>query len=223
MKRLTSATTKPFYSDLGVSEYASPGRIHEAFLNISRSHHPDLHDDAARAELFRRAKYAHDLLMDPEKRRFIDRNEGSDPNGNMDRIQAMMAIRKITQDILSTGQVDCDIVATVRSTLQQSRAKCCDQLTNTRAVIRTSERMMANIERRFKGPESIKQVMLGMLREQLGLAPTQIEQLERHIREFDCAIAMMGDCQWEMPTIVSRYGDTTFGPATISFTGLRFV
>lgn len=62
-----------FYSALGVSEDADAGTIRDAYRDRVKEHHPDVSDDAAAAERFRRLTTARDVLVDEGERARYDR------------------------------------------------------------------------------------------------------------------------------------------------------
>ncbi len=70
------------YSALGVARSASEDEIKRAYRQKAKALHPDLHPgDEGKAEAFKRATAAFDLLGDREKRRRFDRGE-IDADGN---------------------------------------------------------------------------------------------------------------------------------------------
>lgn len=64
------------YATLGVSRGASAEEIKSAYRKKAKALHPDLHPgDASKAEAFKKASAAFDILGDPEKRKRFDRGE----------------------------------------------------------------------------------------------------------------------------------------------------
>lgn len=60
------------YSVLGVSRNATEAQIKKAFRKMALKYHPDKNSDKDAAEIFRRMKEAHEILMDPQSRRDYD-------------------------------------------------------------------------------------------------------------------------------------------------------
>lgn len=65
--------TKDYYEALGVARTASEKEIQGAFRKLARKFHPDVNQNDKEAERrFKEASQAHDVLSDPEKRRYYD-------------------------------------------------------------------------------------------------------------------------------------------------------
>ena len=74
--------SKDLYKTLGVSRTASADDIRRAYKRKAKESHPDLHpDDANKAELFKSASAAYEILSDETKRGQYDRGE-IDGDGN---------------------------------------------------------------------------------------------------------------------------------------------
>jgi len=70
------------YKTLGVTRTASADEIRRAYKRMAKDTHPDLHPgDTRKAELFKRASAAYEILGDGEKRGQFDRGE-IDSDGN---------------------------------------------------------------------------------------------------------------------------------------------
>lgn len=77
-----SLMSRDLYQILGVSKSASADEIRRAYKRKAKETHPDLHpDDAAKAEIFKLASAAYEVLSDREKRGQYDRGE-IDADGN---------------------------------------------------------------------------------------------------------------------------------------------
>jgi curved DNA-binding protein len=65
---------KDYYEVLGVSRTASQKEISSAFRKLARKYHPDVNrGDKQAEERFKELSNAHEVLSDPEKRKFYDR------------------------------------------------------------------------------------------------------------------------------------------------------
>lgn len=62
-----------FYSILGVDRDASAGRVREAYRELVKEHHPDVSDDAAAPDRFKRLTTAKEVLTDADERARYDR------------------------------------------------------------------------------------------------------------------------------------------------------
>lgn len=77
-----SLMSRDLYQILGVSRSANADEIRRAYKRKAKETHPDLHpDDAAKAETFKSASAAYEVLSDPDKRGQYDRGE-IDADGN---------------------------------------------------------------------------------------------------------------------------------------------
>jgi len=74
--------SRDLYKILGISRTASEDEIRRAYKRKAKESHPDLHpDDAAKAETFKAASAAYEILGDSKKRSQYDRGE-IDADGN---------------------------------------------------------------------------------------------------------------------------------------------
>lgn len=74
--------SRDLYQTLGVTRTASDDEIRRAYKKKAKDSHPDLHPgDAAKAEAFKRASAAYEILSDKSKRGQYDRGE-IDADGN---------------------------------------------------------------------------------------------------------------------------------------------
>ncbi len=74
--------SRDLYAVLGVPRTASSEEIRSAYKRNAKDYHPDLHpDDASKAEKFKRASAAYEILGDTTKRAQYDRGE-IDSDGN---------------------------------------------------------------------------------------------------------------------------------------------
>lgn len=68
---------RDYYGILGVSKDASEAEIKKAYRKLARKYHPDVNPSDEAASKFSEATDAHDVLMDPKKRKIVDM--GGDP------------------------------------------------------------------------------------------------------------------------------------------------
>lgn len=65
--------TKDYYEALGVARTATEKEIQSAFRKLARKYHPDVNQGDKEAERrFKEASEAHDVLSDPQKRKYYD-------------------------------------------------------------------------------------------------------------------------------------------------------
>lgn len=66
---------KDYYKILGVSKTASPEEIKRAYRQLARKYHPDMHQEAKKAEMtekFKEANEAYEVLSDAKKKELYD-------------------------------------------------------------------------------------------------------------------------------------------------------
>ena len=205
----TSASEKPLYAALGLPADATPEQIHAAFLNISRAHHPDVQGDA---EIFARAKHAHEILIDPIKRRVYDET-GLDPEHDQKMVHAIGLIRNIVAGILNDGKVDIDIVERIRARVWTETSDIETQIRANQAKADRIGKMRANIERRWKGSPQIKSNLLMMLDGQLRLAEAERLPLDGALETVNLAKKLIEDARYESDAkadSVYRHGQMPF-------------
>src|SRR5205807_3565909 len=65
---------KDYYEVLGVARGANQKEISSAFRKLARKYHPDVNSgDKQAEERFKEISNAHEVLSDPQKRKFYDR------------------------------------------------------------------------------------------------------------------------------------------------------
>lgn len=203
----TSASEKPLYAALGLPVDATPEQIHAAFLNISRAHHPDINGDAS--GLFAKAKHAHEILIDPIKRRIYDET-GLDPEHDQKMVHAIGLIRNIVAGILNDGKVDIDIVERIRAQMWTETAGIETQIRNNQAKVDRIGKMHANIEKRWKGSPQIKANLLTMLNGQLKLAEAERLPLDGALETVNLATKLIENATYEADAKVYWHGQAPF-------------
>jgi molecular chaperone DnaJ len=74
-RQTNTAMTSEFYVILGIGQSATVGDIKKAYRKLARRYHPDINPgDRAAEELFKRIAEAYEVLSDPDKRGFYDKN-----------------------------------------------------------------------------------------------------------------------------------------------------
>ena len=218
----TNASAKEFYAILGLPVTATPEQIHAAFLNICRTHHPDLRGET---EFFSKAKQAHDLLMDPQKRAIYDET-GLDPEDTANKITvaALGLIRNIAAGILGDGNVDIDIVNRINTQLSLELTGATATLRKLETKISKSEKMLANIEKRWKkGARQAKNAIAGMVASQIEQAKTERCPVERSIEVVNLAVELLRDAEWESDGgFRQTYATYGIDPTVSVFGGYKF-
>ncbi len=189
----TSASDSPLYAALGLPSTATAEEIHAAFLNISRAHHPDVDGDA---DLFQKAKHAHDILMDPVKRRVYDET-GLDPDNDQKMVHAIGLIRNIVAGILNDGKVDIDIVARLQQQMAAELSGLHQQAQSVKAKAERIGKMAANIEKRWSGSPHIKSNLLLMLESQNKVADAERVPLDGAMETVRLAQKLIENARYE--------------------------
>ncbi|XP_003744912.1 dnaJ homolog subfamily C member 11 [Galendromus occidentalis] len=122
-----------YYATLNVSSTATTEEIVNAFRKLSRIYHPDKHRDPASQDdaktIFNKIRYAHDVLVDPQRRAIYDTlgPEGLDTSGwqvtlktktpqeireEYERLAKEQAERHLRQRTNPTGTISMEIDAT---------------------------------------------------------------------------------------------------------------
>ncbi len=190
----SGASPKPLYAALGLPESATSEEIRAAFLSISRAHHPDLRA-GVESELFSNAKRAYETLSDPAKRALYDECGIDADEGGRVRAMARDAIRQTAMAVLEDG--DNDIPGRIRYSLKRDVAAIESQLRNIDRSIVKAESRLATIERRWKGAETARAILLAMLREQIEQKRTEKLPLNMNVETAKLAIAMLDGATWE--------------------------
>lgn len=208
----TNASQKPLYAALGLPDTATSEQIHQAFLNISRAHHPDVRGDV---DIFARAKHAHDILMDPAKRKIYDET-GLDPDSDEKMVQAFGLIRNIVAGILNDGKVDIDIVDRLRRQMENELSAIGTQIRNIEIKIERAEKMSKNINKRWQGSSQIKANLVTMMDGQIQLAKTERIPLDHAMEVVNLALKLIENVRYESEVsdtvIFSNFGQPLQDP-----------
>jgi curved DNA-binding protein CbpA len=205
----TSASSKPLYAALGLPESATEDEIRAAFFNISKAHHPDLHNGVEN-EIFTAAKRAFDILTDPATRTIYDAC-GIDPNesGGAFRARALDAIKVTAFRIIAEGGENLDILARIRMVLQNDIKTNEAEVRKVERALEKAEKAAANVEKRWKGAEGAKTVILAMVAEQIGKDRANLAPIQRNIETAKMALAMIEEATWEGAAVpVMKFGSS---------------
>lgn len=190
----TQASDKPLYAALGLPADATPEQIHASFLNISRAHHPDM--PQGDADIFQKARRAHEILMDPIKRRIYDET-GLDANNDERMVRALGLIRNIVAGILNDGNVDIDITARLNAQLGA-------EINGVQAMIRSTEvkasdidKISKNIEKRWRGSPQVKNALLAMLDGNRKRSEAERLPLDETLEVVRLAVKLMNGARYE--------------------------
>jgi curved DNA-binding protein CbpA len=201
----TNASDKELYRILGLPETATEEEIRAAFKSAARFWHPDLMGET---EFFLRIKHAHDVLVDPQKRAIYDET-GLDPDDTANKMQvaALGLIRNIAMGILNDGNATVNLVVHIQSSLQGQLAGHTAQLLKAEQKIAKSEKMAANIEKRWKkGASQVKGAIVGMIAAQTQAAQGERSQSQQGIGVVNLAISLMAGADWEPEIPEGRHG-----------------
>jgi curved DNA-binding protein CbpA len=208
----TNASEKELYAILGLPETATEEEIRAAFKSAARFHHPDI---AGENEFFRKLKHAHDILCNPKKRAIYDETGLTDDGTNTQQILALGLIRNIAMGILNDGDATVNLVVHIQARLQSELTGYTAQLRKAEQKIAKSEKMAANIEKRWKkGAKQVKGAIAGMIAAQTNAAQGERQQAQTGIDIVNLAIKLMEGADWEMEIPAYRYA--TDQEATIS-------
>ena len=139
------------YATLGLTkDTATPERVKRAYRKRAAVVHPDNPDTGDRAA-FEQLNRAQKLLCDANAKRIYD--ETGIVSGE-DRLaeEAIMLIVQMSGEILAKNP-ECDLVVTLRASLDQMMAQAREAGCNIDACI-------ARVEKRWRGAESVKDVLL---------------------------------------------------------------
>ena len=91
-----------YYEVLGVSKNASQEEIKKAYRHNVKKFHPDVDKDSNASFFFRQVQEAYDVLSDPEKRAYYDRN-GNEPESST---EPGVDVDSIIREAYAQGRVD---------------------------------------------------------------------------------------------------------------------
>ena len=198
----TNASDKPLYAALGLPEDATSEQIHAAFLNISKAHHPDVQGDA---EIFAKARRAHEILMDPIKRRVYDET-GLDADNDERMVRALGLIRNIVAGILNDGNVDIDIPARLKEQLDAEVNGVQVLIRSTEAKAADIDKITRNIEKRWRGSPQVKNTLLAMLDGNRKRTEAERLPLNETLEVVRLAIKLMNGARYENDAEVYWHG-----------------
>lgn len=190
----TNASDRPLYAALGLPADATPEQIHAAFLNISRTHHPDI--PQSNADIFHKARHAHEILMDPIKRRVYDET-GLDADNDERIVRALGLIRNIVAGILNDGNVDIDIPARLNEQLEAEVNGVQVLIRSTEARASDINKISKNIEKRWRGSPQVKNALLAMLDGNGKRTEAERVPLDETLEVVRLAIKLMNGARYE--------------------------
>lgn len=197
---LLSTPTKPkeLYAALGLPPDASDEMIKKAWRWLAMRHHPDLNNGAASDE-FARIQHAYAILGDPEFRELYDKYDIFPRE--IPKVDALA--QKMIVDALGaiTKQVspDDNILAIFKRDAAQAKAEHERHIAGHRRAIEKAQRSIANIERYWKRGEHMRNIALGLLREQIRAAAGEMQARVVSARVCGAALAIAEQEEYALP------------------------
>jgi len=140
------------YELLGVPRDAKPEAIRKAYRAQAAKLHPDKNPAPEAAERFRKLKQAHDILIDPEKRRIYDETGDSELSERQPNA-IVQGLQKMFLEVLSHEGVEANIIQLMVGHLKRNQKT----IGNTISSLNVSLGKLKKAKERVKhtGPRNI--------------------------------------------------------------------
>lgn len=165
------------YETLGVPRDASPDQVKRAYRARAHKAHPDR--PGGTDEAFHQVQVAHDILIDPSRRKAYDEHGHTGPAPDQ-RQMVTMAIATMVVSLVESGvdlehtDLKAQMVAGVRQTIEQMHAA---RRAGEEKIAR-QEKAMARFRRKGGGDNVLAQLLEGRIRELRGGLAIAEQQLE---------------------------------------------
>jgi curved DNA-binding protein CbpA len=181
------------YKVLGVRRNASTATIRAAYRKLAKTLHPDAGGDAA---AFAAARLAHDVLMDPARRRRYDATGEIDETRADNAVAEIMSVLSQALDLV-LGQVfkagrspaQVDLVRYMRDVLGARR----DEVVKRQQFERTARELLGKVAGRFTGPGAAGNPLNAMIEAKLRGTEQTLEALAGELALTERAIAFLKD------------------------------
>lgn len=178
------------YEALGVERSATETEIHAAYLKLARTLHPDT-NGGIDSEEFRRVKMAHDVLVDDHKRQVYDETgfvEGDQKTAG--ELSAVGAIKRHLNSLI--GKPDENLVMNVRGAITRERNALVERRIAAEGALSQFEATANNINKRWRGTESIKRVALASAEQAVEQTRDHITSVNNQIKAADSRAGVAG-------------------------------
>lgn len=169
------------YEIISLPKDCSEKEIRDAYRNLSKTHHPDVGGDP---EQFKKIKFAHDLLLDPDRRKKYD--EYGFIDGDLESMKFMAALKRVQQMFWNLmGNVDAerieetDILGKMRHNITEEFSKTKEFLERVPEIQKNQKKMLSALEKRLKQKnKDIPNILMDVMNDAIKGLPAQIAHAE---------------------------------------------
>lgn len=181
------------YETLGVPPDATPEQINKAYRQAARGCHPDHHEGAEAAAMFKRVSAAYEVLSDADRRAHYDRTgQNEQPDLKAEATAALATTFFAMMDELSQAQRDpekYDIMTGMTGMLTLSIRKHEGTIRDAEKHVKQAEAIAA----RFVVKGGGDNLLAGMARSGVRDAQAAMAQARHYLAVLDAAKAMLKD------------------------------
>lgn len=191
---------KTLYEVLGVAETATAEEIRAAYRRKAKTLHPDVNNDDAVE--FNRAKLAHDVLIDPERRRIYDETGDSrdvPKHANKERVLVMALLQQIMDGIVSADGPDDELdITDVPVKVLENLQVIGEEYGTKRRALAKKMRRANTLMKRLKRQDDEESVLHGVLKARIAKLDEESEGLAMAQRVHDEAVRIWSEYGYDV-------------------------
>lgn len=188
------------YDILGLSKNASFEEIKTKYKSLAQQHHPDKGGDS---DLFKKIKYAYEILGDPESRKKYDTTGYHEQTLNV-RSEALDHLSRLFFNIIPNINADIDdLVLIMKNESRREKDNVNNNINTCNGYIEKLNKIINKIKKKKDGGENL----LKMFAEnQLKIHHNELQNFKRQIEVLNIVIEILEEYQYgDIATLIENF------------------